>query len=150
MKQLCGIALLLAFCLVSCNKDKDKSKAELVVGTWKTTSYTVDPGYDTDGDGELETDFFTSEEECVKDDLVKFMAGGTGLYDEGPTKCFSDDPQSDNLSWSLSIDEKTLTIEGENYTVLQLDDKTMKISSTDPTGNDDGGPLTETITLARQ
>lgn len=109
------VAIMIAFS--SCKKDSDAPAAVtttpteyLTAGNWLTTAITITPGVDI-GNGVLLTDLFSTLDACEKDDLLKFNSDGTVTADEGALKCDPNDPQSVNDgSWSLSSDNKTLTM----------------------------------------
>ncbi|WP_113662101.1 DUF5004 domain-containing protein [Pedobacter nanyangensis] len=90
---------------------KDKKEGAAITnleGTkWKVTSMIV--GQEVSG-VKNEADLFLIAENCSKDDLVHFNAGGNFIYDEGPTKCDPDAPQQESGTWSLSADKKKLTL----------------------------------------
>ena len=109
------LAMVIAFS--SCKKDSDTAEIisttpteYLTAGSWKITAMTIDPGVDI-GNGILLTDVFSLLDACEKDDLMVFNTNGTITADEGVLKCNPDSPQTSNDgSWSLSSDNKTLTI----------------------------------------
>jgi len=48
---------------------------------------------------------------CKQDDCSKFKTNNVFEFDEGATKCNAGDPQSYSGTWSLSADNKKLTID---------------------------------------
>ena len=134
----------------SCDKDDDdrqKTRSELLIGTWVLTSDAYSPAYDYDWDGNTETEIFNRYDACDKDDLTVFNAGGTGTYDEGPTKCDQSDPQSIPFAWSLTNNDNSLVVGGDTYNVVQLDQNTLKVSYTFVEG---GTTFTNTYTFSRR
>jgi hypothetical protein len=93
---------------VACNKDDDddnKSTEELLTAPscWKLVkSEGFDPSTNTWVEEALEN--------CDKDDCQKFNSDKSISFDEGATKCDPSDPQSYTGTWSLSADNKQLTL----------------------------------------
>ena len=88
----------LTLAVISCNKDAaTKSNKELLTSTqWKIFSRS------TNGVAEV-------FENCEKDNYVIFSSNGTFTYNPGTLKCFADEVAT-NGSWSLSSDEKKITL----------------------------------------
>ncbi len=116
-------ALLLGSC-----KDDEKSNTELLVDhQWKITSITSDPAIDWTGTGVFVTDVYSQYEACEKDDLTIFKSNGVVNYDQGATKCDPSDPQTTTGTWAFSADEKILTLDGESFDIITLDESTLKV-----------------------
>ena len=118
---------------ISCKKDKEKSRSELIVGTWQLTSDSYSPAYDYDGDGTSETEAISLYEACSKDNLIIFNANNTGSFDEGATKCDPGDDQSVAIGWALTDSDTKIAVTGLGgpiVNILQLDNSTLKISYT--------------------
>src|SRR4051794_40010009 len=103
MKQ--GILLTaLALGFVSCDKNDDPpqgpSKTDMVTSAaWKYDN----GGADSNGDGTID---FTFEQTgvvqpCRLDNTALFKADGTGVTDEGATKCNTTDPQTAAFNWNF-------------------------------------------------
>lgn len=108
MKKLISILLILFavnFLLSSsCKKNNDppaaKTKTELLSqGTWKFKSAVVGT-----------TDYSNNLQTCQKDNILTFLAAGTGNVDEGPTKCNAADPQTNPFTWNFQTNETKLFI----------------------------------------
>jgi len=134
---------------VSCKKDKDKSRSELIVGSWILTSDAYSPAYDYSGNGTGITEAFSLYDDCVKDNVSTFKSDNTGISDEGATKCDPDDDQALPFVWQLSDNDSKLVIStyGETYNIVQLDNSTLKISMT---FEDNGTTYTNTYTFKRK
>lgn len=160
--HLIGIfTLALAMAFSSCKKDDDddnggnSTKDILTSGSWKISALTINPGIDAGG-GIVITDFFSMMPDCTKDDLMMFKDDGTLIFDEGPTMCVPGSPQQTEGSWTLSSDNKTLTIKesGEDdivVTITEVSSSTMKGTFTEE--EDFGAGLqtyTYSITMAKQ
>ncbi len=131
---------------ISCQKEPDvtlESRTDLLTsGTWRLTGHTFDPPLDLDNDGEADdTDFFPYYEDCEKDDFYQFNADGSGVLDEGPTKCDADDPQTYPFTWSWRENETVLYAQGQEIHVTELTKTTLKGTVTE---NFSG---TETVTM---
>lgn len=115
-------------CLDACKKKEDPApvpRKELLASTsgkkWKITSATAG-GFDA----------FASREACERDNLYIFYSDNKLTVDEGATKCNSGDNQTAATgTWSLSTDEKTLTLSGGsdydgNYTIVEMSSTALK------------------------
>ena len=102
--------LLVGFILPSCKKDSNtptpKTKTTLISqSSWKFSSATAG-GVDVSG----------SLQNCQKDNILTFNAGGTGTLDEGPTKCNSGDPQVGAFTWNFQNSETILFVSATIFT----------------------------------
>jgi hypothetical protein len=88
-----------------CKKKHDdqpatKTRTELITtGTWKFSTATSS-GFDVSG-------FLQS---CQKDNTLTFHTDGTGVIDEGTSKCNVADPQSSSFTWNFANSENTLHV----------------------------------------
>ena len=139
MKKHVLILAFIALLFGSCAKETvyvEPEKSIGLVGTkWIITAQTdfIEP---LGQPGHLE-DVFASWTPCERDDVQSFAAGGIYLVEEGSSKCDPSNPQTvETGTWKLSEDKKTLTMTEQvsnitiSFDVLQLDDKTMKLSFT--------------------
>ncbi|HEX7844145.1 MAG TPA: lipocalin family protein [Chitinophagaceae bacterium] len=131
-------SLLVVFATVtlfsSCGKDggDSPSKNELIVrSSWK---------FDKAMYGVL--DVSSAVDDCLKDNIITFVTGGTGTMDEGLTKCNTGDPQTVNFTWS--INDNTLSVTGNiiagqsgNFTIITLNSSQLVLEGTvsTPAGN---------------
>lgn len=105
---LAGFAFLV---LSSCGKDDPdpvapKTKTELITaGSWRFSSATVSG-----------TDVSSFFQTCQKDNVVTFAAAGTGILDEGASKCNAGDPQSTPFTWNFASNETQLFISATLFT----------------------------------
>lgn len=107
-----GIFSLLS---ISCGKDNEdpekttnKSRTELLTEkAWKVTAV----GLDSDKNGTVDAPF-NSVPACELDNTIKFEANGTGLMDEGATRCAAEDPQTSTVAWAFNNGEQILVITG--------------------------------------
>lgn len=137
------VALTMAF--GACKKDDDKSNSEkLVDKNWNLVSLTSDPAINFGGVSI--TDLYAQLDACNKDDLTIFKTGGTVNYDEGATKCDPSDPQTTTGIWLLNSDQTIITIDGDSWTILELNDSQLKVKfTTDFFGNGVNTTLTATF-----
>jgi hypothetical protein len=56
--------------------------------------------------------------DCEKDDILTFISNGTWTYNMNSTPC--PDQSNDTGNWTLSSDEKYLTINGDIYYIVEL------------------------------
>lgn len=141
-----GIALLLLAVLGSCSKDDTpdpvpKTKTELITAsTWRFSSASVSG-----------TDVSSSLQTCQKDNILTFVAAGTGTLDEGATKCNAGDPQTNPFTWNFASNETQLFIStplftgGSNTsTIVTLNEAQLVLSQQVTLG---GPPQTAIITF---
>jgi hypothetical protein len=102
---LCGIFAFFLFMNSSCSKDDSnppsaKTKTELITKTtWKFSDAKV---------GGASVAAFLQT--CQKDNILTFLAAGTGTADEGATKCNAADPQTNPFTWSFQTSETVLFV----------------------------------------
>jgi len=120
------LAVSMIALLVSCSKESSKraltplpvgnnpTVEELIIGDWITTALTVDPPIEEGG--VYYTDYFSTFDACTKDDIVRFNADKTFVFEEGKTKC---DPFDEQI-----IDEGTYILDsnGVNLTLISTTD----------------------------
>ena len=125
-------ALVILVLSVSCETDPAApSKKEMLSGKWKVIAQTVSPGIDWDFDGDIDTDLYIILDACIKDNYGIFKPDGTGEDNEGPTKCDLTDPQTSSFSWSLKNNDSILVMDGDEFTIDQLTESTMKLRTSD-------------------
>ncbi len=106
---LMAAILLSASFLTGCKEDPPppaKTKSELITqGSWKFSSATV---------GGSDVSAFIQA--CQKDNILVFVAAGTGTLDEGPLKCNAGDPQTTPFTWNFQTNETQLFISTPLFT----------------------------------
>lgn len=118
-----GLALGLGFS--SCKDDEDSpSRKEILTGaTWTVSARTSAGIPDT-------------LEDCEKDDRFTFNTNGTIVSNEGAVKCDTSDAQTRSGTWSLSSDEKVLTLTEDGLsiplTITSISKSQVKVSFADP------------------
>ncbi len=153
MKNTLKIAML-SIVFFSCSKEEDntpqpKSTSASIEGTWKSTNYTSN--VPLDHLGSPQTDFFSNQPECVKDNLWIMNSGGGMEINEGATKCDVSAPQSTSANWTLNNNTLTISNDTSQFvgTVIELTDQTLKF--TQPGGYiDDSVEVIFTRTMQRQ
>ena len=125
--------LLILLVLISCNKDDElgNQKEKMLTGkNWKLTSAQSDPPIDSDG--QSITDIYAVMPSCAKDNTTKFNADGSVLFDEGPSKCDAQDPQTEISEWSFNSDKTSMTVDVDNktvrYKIIEISNSRLKIS----------------------
>jgi hypothetical protein len=148
-----GAAFLFAGALLTgCKKDGDTPTVSraLLIGTYKLTSEHYSPSLDLDGDGDKESEAYPLLDECEKDNRVTFHEDGTGVLNEGDSKCDPDDDQTSSFTWELGSDNiLTVNESGEDATsneVLKADGNTLKFSDT---FTEDDKTYTVTLTFTK-
>jgi hypothetical protein len=107
------IALSGMVMLASCKKDKVDITEENLIGNYKVVTAKV---------GGI--DFWSQAEECLKDDIQKLMANGIYEYDDAGVVC--DIPGDETGNWEL-VDAETLSLDGEEATILSFDGTTLVV-----------------------
>ncbi|ULQ51126.1 lipocalin family protein [Flavihumibacter fluvii] len=101
---LCTI--LLTTVLSSCSKEGNNAptKTELLTKQmWKIEK----SGLDADKNGTI--DLLDTWEACELDNTFLFKPDGSGVFDEGATKCSVTDPQSSEFTWIFKNNETILS-----------------------------------------
>jgi len=97
------------------------SKTQIITAkTWKAVSLQINPAIDVDGDGVTETDLTPHYPACTMDNFYQFNANMNYTYDEGPTKCNANDPQtpeSGTWAWNTGETQITLTVPAGTYSL---------------------------------
>jgi hypothetical protein len=144
-----GLLALMAF---SCKKDEESKTDKLTGKWWINTAMTIDPAVIINGTSI--TDLWPQIPSCSKDDIQKFEDNGVYTFDEGTTKCSTNDPQTTTGTWAFNSDETVISItttgasgtETYSYNIVSLDsDKIVgKFTEVADYGS---GPLTYTYTV---
>jgi hypothetical protein len=136
MRTLKFVLMLAAFAFVSCEKGEDSksgaTKMELITkAAWKYDHAALDMNKDGQVDTDLPAGYVTA---CEKDNTLLFKADGSGIGDEGPTKCDQGDPQTTNFNWSFANGEQNVVFEQSiftnidgNVTILTLNDTKLEL-----------------------
>ena len=124
--RILTISVIVFFCYVinACRKEDPITKSRTELLTQKPWKF-HDAGFDGDRNGTVDQqDPYI--EDCDKDNLATFHADGTGIGDEGTTKCDPASPQTAPFTWSFSNGEKNITIKGQTFTIQELNDTYLK------------------------
>jgi len=118
--------MLAAASITACGKDDNptpgKTKTELITqAAWKFET----EGIDLDKNGTIEAPS-GEVDDCNKDDVFTFNTGGTGIRDEGTTKCEGTDPQSEAFVWQFKDSEKELEFDGHLFKLHTLNETSLK------------------------
>ncbi|UKJ08521.1 lipocalin family protein [Solitalea lacus] len=159
---LTGILLISGFS--ACNSDNDDdttlspsngTKTQLVGKKWKITAMAIAPGFDLDGDGDLETDLYNYTPTCTKDDYVIFKDNGKSEAYSGPNLCIGEDGAVENGTWALESNNtkmKVVDSEGETFiwNIVSLNNNTFKVSYTETFEDEEGQQHTQTVSATLQ
>ena len=100
----------LCVAMIACKKDDDPTKSEIIT---QKPWYYEEAGLDQDKNGTIDipppAGFLMP---CVTDNFITLAADGTGVVDEGPTRCAPQTPQTAPISWQLTNNETTLVLGG--------------------------------------
>src|SRR6478672_8767305 len=107
------LTVVLLFCsLLSCKKKKEEpTKTQLITSSsWKYDN----GGIDQDRNGSVDFTFESTGllQPCILDNTGKFNSDGSGLADEGATKCNTTAPQTTAFTWSFQNNETELKLTG--------------------------------------
>lgn len=121
--------LLVSF--VSCKKENNTAAATrtqlLTSSPWVYES----GGVDTDGNGTIDLNLsMIGIPPCVTDNKGIFNTNGTGVNDEGPTKCDPTAPQTTPFNWAFTNNESNLTISGNAFLGLSGSFRVRTLTST--------------------
>lgn len=130
--------VMVGVAFTGCKKDKDETKADktgmLVEKQWQATAYTIDPAIDWFGNGTLVTNIFAQLPACAKDDVTIFHKNGTVAFDEGASKCSTNDPQTRSGLWTFNPDQTVISVtedgETNSWKVLEFSSDRIKIEFT--------------------
>ncbi|MGZ5286235.1 MAG: hypothetical protein ACXWB9_03575 [Flavisolibacter sp.] len=123
------ISILLAFFLISCDKEENDPPAPTNTDHISSSQWQYENGgVDGDKNGTIDLNLSTvGIPDCVLDNKATFNANGSGVADEGATKCDAAHPQTTAFNWNFSNNETTLNIAGSGlfgiggqFTVTEL------------------------------
>ena len=113
----------------ACSKKDNKpakTKTDLLVQlNWKYDN----SGFDTDKNGTIDQN--DPQDACITDNIYTFHSDGTGVADEGATKCDPNDPQTVSFTWELKTNDTILNAgdlsDNTDATILSLDDNHLVV-----------------------
>src|SRR5438309_5523715 len=126
-----------ALCLMmSCKKNNtsEPSKTDTISEKpWKFSSGGID--YNKDGTVDLNFSTLAIIPPCVLDNTASFKSDGTGIADEGATKCNAADPQTSPFTWSFTNNGQSLHVGGNGllgtggeFRILVLNNTSFSLS----------------------
>ena len=120
-KYLFLISFAFTITVSSCNKDgSSKSKKDILTShQWKYLALKIN--------GVTETLLA-----CEMDDFVRFEVTGTYTYNPMTVTCSNYDV-IENGVWSMSSDEKSITVDGTTSQILELTDSRLVVKTPDGT-----------------
>ena len=119
-KKLLFLSAFLVLLAFGCKKDDPTLIEVLQSGKWKIA------GVKFNG-----TDAISSIEACELDNFTRYNTDNTYVVDEGATKCDSTDPQiNEEGTYSISTDEKTLTLKNKGTISFAIDLTVVSFSET--------------------
>ena len=122
-------AFLLVVLFSACSKDDDPpTTAELLAsGTWKFD----EGGVDNNQDGVVDLIISVGLlDPCIADNTITFSSTGTGVIDEGGTKCLPTANQSTNFTYTLSNNDTEITLSGADLVGLGGSFEITEVSDT--------------------
>jgi Lipocalin-like domain len=123
-----SILVLSLLIITGCQKNDDpvvKTKTDLLAtGTWKFSVAMVGS-----------TDVTALLQACQKDNVLTFVAAGSGTVDEGATKCNMADPQTNPFTWNFASSESVLHVStvlftggSSDFTLVTLTETQLVVS----------------------
>jgi hypothetical protein len=130
MKIFSTLSLLFAASLLfSCQKEDDDEPTKtdhISASAWLYNG----GGVDGNKDGQIDLAFPPGTlEACRTDNSLKFEKNGTGVSEEGATKCNTGDPQSSSFNWNFADNEATLVMSNNVYSLLNGRFKILELSA---------------------
>jgi hypothetical protein len=128
MKYFIPAFLFLALFSACSKEDDEPTTAELLAsGTWKFD----EGGVDNNQDGMVDLIISVGLlDPCTADNTITFSTNGTGVIDEGATKCMPSASQSTNFNYSLSNNDTEITLSGADLLDLGGNFEITEVSST--------------------
>ena len=129
--------IILGSAFISCKKDEEKTAKDFLVDNSCWNLVKLEQKQDNGTWNDLSG--LVLGEACSADDCYKFSSDNKYEINEGASKCDPDDDQVyETGTWSLSADNKTLTMttsdgDTQGGEVEELTEGTLKLLSTDPT-----------------
>ena len=108
------LLLISSMVITACDKDDKNSeptKTEMLTSqSWKYN----DGGVDQDRNGTIDLTFASTGviQPCMIDNTGTFSPNGTGVADEGPTKCSTTAPQTVPFTWAFVNNETEINLTG--------------------------------------
>ena len=120
-----GLGLLFTDCKKS---SSSQSGMQLITSApWKYDT----GGLDIDKNGSVDTPFPPGFiKACETDNVITFKSNGTGIVDEGATKCNSTDPQTSSFTWSFKNNETVINFPDTLFGTIGGDVKINTLTST--------------------
>ena len=124
--------LLTGLIFMACNKDDDNSTPPvtafdlLTSGTWSIDTI----AFDADKNGTIDTPIPGGFQACDLDNTLTFNKDSTGIYDEGPSKCATVDPQSIDFGWQLKSGDSVINFSGNLPDELKGDVNILTLTNT--------------------
>ncbi|HEX2684216.1 MAG TPA: hypothetical protein VHL77_09800 [Ferruginibacter sp.] len=122
-------AVLVAISFAACKKGSGpKSKTELLTqSAWKFDNAALDVDRNGTPDSPVPPGFLQA---CDTDNTITFSSNGTGVADEGATKCDPTGPQTVPFTWSFKDNEQTITFNNFAFGGLNGDVKMKQLNDT--------------------
>jgi len=132
MKSFVFAALTISLLGLAACSNKDDSgptNTELLTSaTWKYKN----AGVDVNNDGFIDTGVPPGYVgDCDKDNLLTFKSDGTGILDEGATKCDPGEPQTKPFTWTFKNNETVINFPSAVFSGITGDVKILKLTSTE-------------------
>ena len=131
MKFISLAVLPILIFFISCNRNDapaQPTKTSVITqATWKYDN----AGIDGDRNGTIDfpppAGILSS---CMIDNTLTLSPNGTGVVDEGATKCNPTDPQSASITWSFADNETSLKLGGGGILGISGQFKILELSAT--------------------
>lgn len=130
---LLSVSFVFPFCKKDSDSDDSKTPAQhLTAGTWKLTKEELDTTPTQTG---VYIDITSELDACALDNILSFSTDGNYTLDEGATKCYPGDPQTETAPYTLSADGKSvmfydsILMENVTFNILTLNSSNFVIET---------------------
>jgi hypothetical protein len=133
MKKPIIVALILAgFAFYACKKDDDNVTPVTAVDLLASGTWNIDTiGFDGDKNGSIDEAVPGGLQACEMDNTLTFNKDSiSGVFDEGPAKCDSTDPQTIDFGYELKNGDSVINFTGNLPGELKGDVNILTLTNT--------------------
>ncbi len=113
MKNTLLIMALAMITFSACDKEDEPTKSEDATrSSWRYDN----AGLDGDKNGTIDQSITAQLQPCMKDNILTLSANGTGVVDEGATKCDANAAQTTAVTWNFTDNETSMYLSGTGIT----------------------------------
>lgn len=134
MRNKIFILFVFLLSLFACKKNDSAVTSKttfLAQQSWKFENAGADP----DKNGTIDLNLNSQIPSCITDNTLSFSTNGSGVSDEGATKCSAGSPQTSPFSWTFTSNETMINITGSaiagtsgQFKILTLNNTSLSLS----------------------